>query len=238
MGTVYCIKNFRGTKDKQNKCLSRGIILFMLFSGVALIMFLFGFPYLYVIIYGVGFVIMIQYMIKLTVYKTLSAYNQSMKAELYKSIAYTDMLTDIKNRNAFIKEQYGSEVNENTCCIVMDINQLKQVNDTLGHSYGDQLIRRSAKVIYDSFSDIGVCYRIGGDEFAVVCHGFDESAVNEAIKKLKNSIASANLDSKAKISLACGYAFSGNGINDFKDLFNIADKKMYLDKKSKNHTHE
>ena len=235
IGTVYYIKNFRGIKDKQKKWLSRGVLLFMFFSGAALIVFLFGFPRLYVIIYGVGFVIMIQYMIKLTVHKMLSTYNQSMKTELYKSIAYTDILTDIKNRNAFIKEQYGSAVNENTCCIVMDINQLKRVNDTLGHSYGDQLICRSAKVIYDSFSDIGVCYRIGGDEFAVVCQNSDESAVKDTVEKMKNLISAANFDFEPKISLSCGYSFGGNGINNFTDLFNVADKKMYLDKKSRNY---
>lgn len=237
IGTVYCIKNLRGTKDKQKKWLSHGVLFFMFFSGAALIVFLFGFSHLYVIIYGMGFAIMIQYMIKLTVYKMLAAYNQSIKTELYKSIAYTDMLTDIKNRNAFINEQYGSTVNKTTCCIVMDINKLKWVNDTLGHNYGDQLIRRSAKVIYDSFSDIGVCYRIGGDEFAVICQNSDEYDVKNTIKKMKNLISAANSDSEPQISLSCGYAFGGNGITNFTDLFNAADKEMYADKKSRNYNY-
>ena len=117
----------------------------------------------------------------------------------------------------------------------MDINKLKWVNDTLGHNYGDQLIRHSAKVIYDSFTDIGVCYRIGGDEFAVVCQNSDESAVKDTIEKMENLISAVNSDSEPKISLSCGYAFGSDGINSFTDLFNVADKKMYLDKKSRNY---
>lgn len=233
IGAVYCIKNFRGIKDMQEKYLSRGVLLFLLFSSVALIVFPLGFSRLYVIIYSIGFVILIQYMVKLTVYTILSAYNQSIKTELYKSIAYTDILTNIKNRNAFIKEQYDSTVTKNTCCIVMDINKLKWVNDTLGHTFGDQLICGSAKVISDSFADIGVCYRIGGDEFSVVCQNLDESAIKNAIEKMKNLISAVNSDSELKISLSCGYAFGGSGIDSFIDLFNAADKKMYLDKKSK-----
>ena len=209
---------------------------FMFFSGAALMVFLLGFPSLYVIIYGAGFVIMIQYMIKLTIHKILLNYHQSMKTELYKSMAYTDILTGIQNRNAFIKEQHGSTIKENTCCIVMDINQLKWVNDTLGHSYGDQLICRTADVIQDSFVDIGACYRIGGDEFAIVCQNTDESSVKNSIEKMKTLIATTNSDSDTEISLSYGYAFGGNGINNFTDLFNAADKKMYIDKKSKNYT--
>ncbi|MGN1369021.1 MAG: GGDEF domain-containing protein [Aristaeellaceae bacterium] len=230
-GLVYCLQNFRGTKDKTKIWLSRGVLLLMLFSGAALIVFLWGSPHLYAVLYGAGLIIMIQYMIRLTLYKVLSNYNQSMKAELYMSMAYTDMLTGIKNRNAFINEQNDSIVREDTCCIVMDINKLKLINDTFGHSFGDQLICRSAKIVEDSFSGIGACYRIGGDEFAVICQHSNESAINDAIEKMKNSFASAHTDSEPKPSMSCGYAF-GKGISSFTDLFNAADKQMYLDKKN------
>ena len=235
VGTVFCIRNFRNSKDRQERLLLRCVFLFMIFGGAALAVFLFGFRRLYVIIYGVGFVILIWYMAQLTLHKILSNYNQSVKADLYKSMAYTDILTDIKNRNAFITEQYDRPVKKTTCCIIMDINKLKWVNDTLGHSYGDELIRRSAKVVYDSFSDIGVCYRIGGDEFAVVCQDTDESSVKNTLEKMNYLIAAANSGSEPAISLACGYAFGSNDTDKFMDLFHRADKNMYLDKKRSDH---
>ncbi|MGN1099647.1 MAG: GGDEF domain-containing protein, partial [Christensenellales bacterium] len=225
-------------KDKQEIWISRGVFLFALFSGAALIAFLLGSERIYVIIYSIGFIILIVYMIKATIHKMLSAYNQSVKTEFYKSLAFTDVLTEVKNRNAFIKEQNDSPVNENTCCVVMDMNRLKLVNDTFGHSAGDQLIRCSAKVIYDAFSDIGVCYRIGGDEFAVICRNTDESAVKGCIEKMNKLIVEFNSDADPKISLSCGYAFGGNGITDIMDLHDAADREMYLDKKAKHYVRE
>lgn len=231
IGAVYCIKNLRGSEDMQVKLLSRGVLFIMFFSAAAMIAFISGLYDLYAILFGTGFIIMIQYMIKLTVNSMLASYNKSLKAELYKSIAYTDILTDIKNRNTFIKEQYNSAVDENTCCIIMDVNHLKKVNDELGHSYGDQLIRRSARVIHNTFSGVGICYRIGGDEFAVVCRDFNEAAVKAAIEKMETSISAANLEHDPKISLSYGYAFARDGISNFMELFNAADRDMYRDKR-------
>lgn len=55
------------------------------------------------------------------------------------SMAYSDSLTDIKNRNAFVKEQEELQVDETVCYVIMDINGLKLVN-ALGHHYGEELI--------------------------------------------------------------------------------------------------
>lgn len=230
IGVIYCIRSFRDTVDMQKKILFRGLLCFMSFGGCALIVFSFGFSRVYAVMYCIGFYIMMWYMIKLVLHKVLSAYDQSVKNSLYQSMAYADILTGLKNRNAFIEEQYERSVDESICCIVIDINRLKCVNDTFGHSYGDELIRCSAKVVDDFFSDIGNCYRIGGDEFAVVCQDCDENFVEKTIEKMRRCIAEKNLLSEAEISLACGYAFGGNGIYSFKDLFNAADKKMYFDK--------
>ena len=230
-GTLYCLRNFRGTTDPEERFLSRGVLALMLFSGAALVAFLLGFPNLYAIIYSTGFIIMIQYMIRLTVHRILQNYRQSMKSELYRSMAYTDELTEVKNRNAFIEEQYASAVDGATCCIVLDINRLKWANDNLGHSCGDQLIRRSARVIHDAFAGLGDCYRIGGDEFAVVCRNCDAAAVQGALADMNRQIAAANAGSGPEISLSCGYAFGGDGVRSFTELFSLADERMYRDKK-------
>lgn len=52
--------------------------------------------------------------------------------------------------------------------LIADLNNLKLINDTLGHQYGDEAIKLTADVLHSSFSDIGSCYRIGGDEFCVI----------------------------------------------------------------------
>lgn len=224
-----CIHKTRHTEDKQIIWLWNGLISFIVFSCLAIIAFLVNCPHAYAIIYIAGFLIMMCYLIRLTIYKMLLPYEQAVKSEVYQHLAYTDVLTDIKNRNAFIAEQYTKPLKKDTCCIVMDLNKLKWINDTLGHEYGDQLIRRSAKVINDSFSDMGVCYRIGGDEFVVICQNTDEASIKQAFEQMEEKIAIENANSELEISIAYGYAFSKNN-EELKDLLHVADQNMYITK--------
>lgn len=125
VGIVYFIRNFRGTKDIKEKWLFESTGLFLLFSGSALVSFLLGFPNLYVIIYSIGLIILVVSMFNITIHNILSTYKQLMKTEIYKSMAYVDAMTNIKNRNAFINENYDSPIEVDTCCIVIDINKLQ-----------------------------------------------------------------------------------------------------------------
>lgn len=185
IGMVCCIRKFCSTKDRHTKWILCGLFAFAIFGVAALVVFLLNLPSAYVLLYSIGFFIMIFYMLRLTVSKLLSAYNQSEKTELYRSLAYTDILTELKNRNAFILDQYERLVEESTCCIVMDVNKLKWVNDTLGHNYGDELIRRCAKIIDESFANLGICYRVGGDEFVVVCQNADALLIQKGSRAWK-----------------------------------------------------
>ncbi len=110
-------------------------------------------------------------------------YKEISKSEAYKLMAYTDSLTSIENRNAFIKRENEIKIDGNTSFIIMDINGLKRVNDIRGHHYGDKLIRRAAETVKEAFSPIGSCYRIGGDEFAVICQNISENLLKETIKQ-------------------------------------------------------
>lgn len=56
--------------------------------------------------------------------------------------------------------QENLAVNETVCYIVLDVNGLKKVNDTLGHHYGDDLICRASRVVKEVFSSLGTCYRM------------------------------------------------------------------------------
>jgi diguanylate cyclase (GGDEF)-like protein len=61
--------------------------------------------------------------------------------------------------------------------VVMDVDDFKRVNDRHGHLYGDQCLKRLAALVYDTFKDIGVSYRIGGDEFCVLMRTVDEGRI-------------------------------------------------------------
>ena len=118
----------------------------MIFSAAALINFYFKEEALYSLIYAVGFFVLNINLMKISLRETLSMYKDISKSEAYKLMAYTDSLTSIENRNAFIKMENEIKIDSNTSFIIMDINGLKRVNDTRGHHYGDKLIRRAASL--------------------------------------------------------------------------------------------
>lgn len=65
--------------------------------------------------------------------------------------------------------------------VYLDVNGLKEINDNLGHDSGDELLKACAKIIQNSF-EIGSYYRIGGDEFVIICIDISE---NELMKSSK-----------------------------------------------------
>lgn len=218
--------------DQQERSMARGVVLFMLFSGAALLAFLFFSRHAYAVIYCIGFSILILYMVKITAFYVTSAYRETLKLDLYKSLSYTDTLTALKNRNAFIEDQEALKMETGLCFVVLDINGLKEANDSLGHRAGDDLIRRAALAIRAAFSHLGDCYRIGGDEFAVICRNTDEAAVARALEALDREIAAVNRAAGVPLALARGYAFSSADTPDADALFVRADDAMYRDKRS------
>lgn len=100
---------------------------------------------------------------------------QGLKYDLISKLAYSDGLTGLGNRTAYLEqlEAYENNPKEVTQLgiVYLDVNNLKKVNDSQGHDYGDELIRSAAKIIETSFGEFGKSYRIGGDEFCVLMTG-------------------------------------------------------------------
>lgn len=93
------------------------------------------------------------------------------QTKLLETLAYEDQMTGLKNRSAFeemlCKYRFG-DIKKDSYIITFDINNLKQINDILGHSKGDECIVAVCKEIKAIFSNIGDIYRIGGDEICVI----------------------------------------------------------------------
>lgn len=150
-----------------------------------------------------------------------------------KMLANTDALTGVKSKHAFIS--YEEEINReivsgivNPFAICMcDLNGLKHVNDTLGHSAGDDYIRLGCHYICDTFKHSPV-FRIGGDEFVLVLQGYDYDHVEELAQK----ILDISLDKRSGVVLACGYGVYEPGKDELVgDVFDRADTKMYENKR-------
>jgi diguanylate cyclase (GGDEF)-like protein len=143
-----------------------------------------------------------------------------------------DVQTKIKNRASFEDEmqQYTNGSN-NATIVIFDLNDLKITNDKYGHKVGDELIFEAAKIIKESFMGIGTPYRIGGDEFCVICKDVSEELVDETLSKFEDLLIKINQERKIKVTLAYGHAFyDKDGIESMYSIFSKADKAMYTNK--------
>lgn len=93
-------------------------------------------------------------------------------AEQMRRLAQTDSLTGLYNHRGFFEESARALEEAGTgCCMVMDLDDFKQINDTWGHLEGDKVLRRVGEAVRGAVRSGDVAGRIGGDEFAILCTG-------------------------------------------------------------------
>ncbi len=145
-----------------------------------------------------------------------------------------DVLTGVGSRFAFQKalEKLDAKgpLPEDQVVLVMDINELKSVNDNLGHALGDDLICGAASCIDKVLGDVGKCFRTGGDEFVVLA-ALDEEKLHERLETLEKTTQAWQEKVLHSISLSIGFARAGAFPGMKADaLVREADMMMYADK--------
>ena len=152
------------------------------------------------------------------------------KIEQQKILITTDALTGLKSRYAYSKalDRYNKNMPEDMAVFSVDINGLKEINDTLGHAAGDELITGAASCIEKVFGEDA--YRTGGDEFMVLS-AMDKKGAEDAVLKLVRYSEEWHGDSVKELHIAIGYALSSeNKGTGCEDLIKIADEQMYVSK--------
>lgn len=148
-------------------------------------------------------------------------------------LSIMDVPTGLYNRNYFESqmEEYRSTGLEGLCFLMADFDGLKLVNDTLGHSTGDQYLKTVALLLKSTFKSAQLIARIGGDEFVVVLKDWDEVAVLNAKKQIKESVIEINkTEHTIPFSLSIGYALSGPTLTTIEEMLKSADDYMYREK--------
>ena len=152
----------------------------------------------------------------------------------FRSMANTDSMTGVGNKHAYSEcekalnhKLLDHELGE-LAVVVCDINGLKHVNDTLGHSAGDKLIKDAGAMICECFSQ-GAVYRIGGDEFVVLLQGKGYDTLEETIRDINRRVE-GNIGT-GDVVVSIGYSVLQPGDELLHDVFARADKMMYERKK-------
>lgn len=190
-------------------------------------------PYLVACVMVVSF-----YMVFFTsLASTAKVYEQSkqlQEQQKWFQMAYVDALTEIPNRMAYLEKIHELERAKDrapaAAVIMIDLDRFKSINDTWGHSAGDQVLRHTAQRMTAAFSGSeSMVYRIGGDEFAILAIGLAEETILERLKGLEQAQCGG-----VPYSISYGWAFvNRQEDNAVEQAFSRADKMMYANKSRK-----
>lgn len=156
-----------------------------------------------------------------------NAVMESARVTLLEELAYQDGLTKTNNRTAYLKRvEQVKEKKERIQLYIFDINNLKFVNDTMGHEAGDRFIQRAVMVLLSLF-DAHDVYRIGGDEFVVITKKQEDlyAMIEHALEENNQCY-----HDEPMLSIAYGQVIYDGHTMTYEEAFDQADHEMFMHK--------
>jgi len=164
--------------------------------------------------------------------------NFHSKSKVLQRLARTDAMTDLLNRRAIeqsIDFIIGDNPNEKCILMLFDIDKFKKVNDTMGHTCGDQLLKKIAELMNMEFRKIDILGRIGGDEFIIFIRDIQNEGIiiNKAMEFL-SKLREIKIEEypEVEVSGSMGVAITPKDGSNFAELYEHADELMYKAKES------
>ncbi len=136
-----------------------------------------------------------------------------------------DSLTGLLNRHAYFAD-VSNDPKSITAIISIDMNGLKRINDTVGHAAGDEALVTLSMCFVKPLKNKQSGYRIGGDEFIIVCRKTSKEDVLNIVQQIRDNVA------ETEYSCAIGYSFNLEGDKSVSDLLKESDEMMYLEKEN------
>ena len=157
--------------------------------------------------------------------------------EKVKEQAVTDGLTGLYNRRYF--EEYlkkevirAKRINQPFSIIGLDLDFLKKINDTYGHSYGDIAIKAIAQVLKSNARSIDTAARMGGEEFNIILPGVGSDGAMIAAERIRKAIENTPIDKIGHITVSVGVATFLEHSDNIEDILELTDQAMYLSKRN------
>lgn len=152
------------------------------------------------------------------------------KNELLKSLSITDMMTGLYNH-----EFSFTQIKEGICNIVADTNKLtiamididnfKLINDTYGHTAGDEVLKDFASILKKEVRELDVVGRYGGEEFIIIFRNTLKANVESIIKRIREEVKGCEFTQGIKLTFSCGISEYDGGTAE--NLVKSADAKLY-----------
>jgi diguanylate cyclase (GGDEF)-like protein/PAS domain S-box-containing protein len=169
-----------------------------------------------------------------------AAINNSMLHSRMQRLAITDSVTNLYNRRGFYELgrreiERARRFGHSLSVIMMDLDQLKSVNDTYGHMVGDQVLRTLADRLSQHVRDFDILCRYGGDEFALLLPETDLFMASSVAERLRASIADAPIDTDGgpiAVTISLGVTKATQETANLEELLKSADRALYNAKQS------
>jgi len=163
---------------------------------------------------------------------------QKLQAEL-SSLALTDQLTGLYNRRGFLclterQLKLAGRSGRDFLLFFLDVDGLKQINDSFGHTEGDFALFRIAAVLRMTFRDSDILARLGGDEFAALAIEASDHSEATIIRRLRETLETFNdIESRYRLSFSVGVVrFTPSTTSSIEELMSQADRAMYTAKRN------
>ena len=159
-----------------------------------------------------------------------------VELEAFRTLAYRDPLTGLWNRRYF-DERIAEELDRarrnparRLSIMIIDVNDFKRLNDSLGHAEGDRALCWVAAFLKSHLRAHDVCCRVGGDEFAVILPEVGEDGCDTLAARLREKLAWDGTLPAFAIGLSIGTATLPTEVCSGEELMRAADRAMYRDK--------
>ncbi|WMM24543.1 GGDEF domain-containing protein [Tissierella sp. MB52-C2] len=152
------------------------------------------------------------------------------------SRVFIDKVTGLYNRNYWerlINDEMSNLVAENFTLIIIDVDNLKGINDIYGHTAGDKVIEIVGEGIKKCIRKSDVGLRYGGDEFIILLFKQDRNIAYKVIERIRGEIHRLSVSYGLNIQFSAGIAYS-NSLKNMADTMTMADKDLYREKGLKN----
>lgn len=160
--------------------------------------------------------------------RSVQIQERRVKEDVYRELAFKDLMTGLENRSAFEKEQKRLQQTEtpgSLLFLMADVNNLKMINDNYGHKMGDDAIVSTAALLKECFDRECRCFRVGGDEFCVITENLEEKEFEEMHRRFEQRLEAVSGEKEYPFFVASGYYAADS--RDIEECMKQADKKMY-----------
>ena len=165
-------------------------------------------------------------------YLSIALANMLFYIEFYRMTLQIDGVTELLNRRCY--ETALMDVKPGSVILLTDLNDFKVVNDTYGHSVGDLCLIRTAEIMRRIYGRYGQCFRIGGDEYAVLLtrHTKDIKQLNDDFFTVVEQMVK---EDPRMTGISLGYAYVNSSGENIAGVVNLADQELYRSKQKRPH---